>query len=182
MTSNLIIGVIILLLFFVMMFYLFRWFLRKFIKNHNEGKNNSLYKLFIICGITVFIFSLFWYFNTKVFITNSTIIEGKVIKIIKENLNTTKDYICFRPTFYYIDPIVKQKKTMISKVCSNPQIFNLGDKVELLVNLNKPNNTPIENEWFALWGGATVLATLSILFNAFGMLGILLYKYKIKKS
>lgn len=74
----------------------------------------------------------------------------------------------------------EQEKTFISKVCSNPPKFNFGDKVELLVNLNKPNDSPVENEWFALWGGSVVLGMLSALLGAFGILGLSLYKYKTK--
>ena len=128
--------------------------------------------------------SLYSYITTWLFVANSTVVYGKVVEMIEEDIRdgNGESKNCFRPVCHYIDPLSRQKKTAASSVCANPPKFNVGDKVELLIDLNKINSIPIENEWVALWGVSAIFGGLGFLFSTFGFLGIFLYKYKLNTS
>jgi len=183
MISNLIIAVILFLIFAIAMFYWFRFCIKKIAKEHKEGKMNFFYNLSIVIGIIAVIFSLYLYFDIKLFVSRSNLVKAQVIEVKKEQLSLIghSQDSCFRPVFYYFDPISKNEKVIKSKVCANPAIFNVNDNVELLINPNEINSDPIENEWFALYGFSVVLGVLGAVFVALGFLGRFLYRMTSRK-
>jgi len=180
------------LLFFILcgigFYYFFRFQLRKFVAKHRAGKMDLGYKLFIVVGCLCFLFSLFGYMKTKNHIDHAKRITGKVIKLIESEHNyiqdgdSTKDKeICFTPVFSYVNseniPVVIKSKT-----CQYPAAFSIGDSVDLFVNEDNPEALPIENEWFALWGGSLIHSFLSGIFLAFGSLGLLIRDRQKKRE
>lgn len=133
---------------FIFLFYLFGFSVRCMKAKHTTGKMDAMYKLWITCGCVMMVLSLYMGIRTKNFINNAKRIPAEVIQLVENNTNE----LCFIPVFSYrnSENIEMQMK---SKTCAYPPVFSVGDKIDLLFNPNNPNDDPIENERFALWGG-----------------------------
>lgn len=135
---------------------------------------NVIKYVFTIIGAGMLIGTFFIYKNTIEFIEKSTETEGKVIELLESRSDNS---IMYKPLVQFTD----NKGTQIefsSSSSSNPPSFSVNEKVEVIYNLESPNEAKIKN-FFSLWGGATILGVLGLLFF---IIGGSIIAYSIKKK
>jgi hypothetical protein len=119
--------------------------------------------LFMAIGIGLLVVAGFLYYNTTTFLAEAAKAEGTVMDLV---LSRSDDSTTYRPLIHFQD---QQGETIefMSSVGSNPPSYSEGDKVEVLYIPSKPQNARV-NGWFSLWGAATIVGSLGVVFFLIG--------------
>ena len=139
---------------------------------------NIIKYVFTIIGAGMLIGTFSIYKNTNEFIKKSIETEGTVIELLESRSSSSSDNtIMYKPLVQFTD----NKGTHIefsSSTSSNPPSYSVNEKVEVIYNPESPNKAKIKS-FFSLWGGATILGVLGLVFF---IIGGSIIAYSIKKK
>lgn len=114
-----------------------------------------------LIGIGMLTGAFFIYRNTAAFTASAAKAEGTVIDLQRSRSSDT-----YRPVVRFATSS-GQPIEFVSSSGSNPPSYARGERVEVLYHPDDPNAAKI-NGWFSLWGGATILGGMGLLFFAIG--------------
>ena len=128
---------------------------------------NIIKYVFPIIGAGMLIGSFFIYKSTSEFIEKSIETQGTVVELLMSRSSSSSDRsITYRPLVQFTDnkgiPI-----EFFSTTSSNPPGYSVNEKVEVIYDPESPNKAKIKS-FFSLWGGATILGVLSLVFFIIG--------------
>lgn len=116
--------------------------------------------IFLIVGIAMLFFAYNLYASTQQFLKVSVKAVGVVVEMKSEY--DSDDDLMYRPVIRYKDR-TGVEHTFTSSTSSNPPSYEVGDRVELLYDQQKPEQPRI-NTWIDLYIGVLVLGILGGLF------------------
>jgi Protein of unknown function (DUF3592) len=126
---------------------------------------NVIKYIFSFIGVGMLIGAFFIYLHTSNFIKNAISTDGVVVELIRVQSNDDSS-----DTF---SPIVRFKNQygleieFKSSSSSSPASFDIGEKVMVYYELQNPQNAKIK-AFFELWGVATIVGGIGIVFALIG--------------
>jgi uncharacterized protein YneF (UPF0154 family) len=139
---------------------------------------NIIKYVFTIIGAGMLIGTFFIYKNTIEFVEKSIETEGTVVELLKSRSSSSSDNsIMYKPLVQFTD-IKGTQIEFSSSSSSNPPSYSVNEKVEVIYNPESPNKAKIKS-FFSLWGGATILGVLGLVFF---IIGGSIIAYSIKKK
>jgi hypothetical protein len=120
----------------------------------------------MLWGATLF------YSNTSTFLEEAITAPGTVVDLVASH---SRDSTTYRPSVEFTSRS-GAPASFVSSTGSNPPSYSVGQKVEVLYRPTNPRDARI-NDFFTLWGGATVLGGMGFVFAGVGvgtMVGIAL--------
>jgi len=139
---------------------------------------NIIKYVFTLIGAGMLIGTFFIHKNTSEFIEKSIETQGTVIELLESHSSSSSDYsITYKPLVQFTDNKGTQIQ-FLSSTSSNPPSYSVNEKVEVIYNPESPNKAKIKS-FFSLWGGATILGILGLVFF---IIGGSIIAYRIKKN
>jgi len=131
-----------------------------------------------IIGIFLILGGKSSYNSTSNFIDNSLVEQGQVINLLERE---SEDSITYAPVIRYSD-LEGKSHELISSSSSNPPAYQIGESVEILYLKSNPETAEVKS-FFSLWGGATIMLFIGIVFFSIGFIPICRALYsKIQKK
>ncbi|NQX81227.1 MAG: DUF3592 domain-containing protein [Flavobacteriaceae bacterium] len=128
---------------------------------------NIIKYFFAIIGVGMLIGAFFLYKNTSQFIEKSIETQGIVVELLESYSSGSSDNdIMSKPLVEFTDTNGTQIE-FLSSTSSNPPSYSVNEKVEVIYIPESPNKARIKS-FFSLWGGATILGILGLVFFIIG--------------
>lgn len=113
-----------------------------------------------------------FYSNTSTFLKDAITAPGTVVDLVASR---SSDSTTYRPSVEFTSRN-GEPASFVASNGSNPPSYSVGQKVEVLYRPTNPRDARI-NDFFSLWGAATVLGGMGFIFAGVGggtMVGLLL--------
>lgn len=131
---------------------------------------SSVGLLFLIIGISFFL-------DTRSFLEEAFIANGTVVDLVE---SYSSDSTTYKPVVEF-KTINNQFITFTSSTGSNPPSYHIGEVVDVVYEQNFPNDAKIRS-FFTLWGLATVLFSMGLVFFSIGFIPFLLDIFRGKRA
>jgi hypothetical protein len=140
-------------------------------------KTTSIFKYaFTIIGLGLLYGAYILFSDTQVFLKTAVSTNGTVVDLIRSE---SSDSVTYSPIVNFHDKN-GQLTEITSSSSSNPPSYFKGEIVEVLYQESFPEDAKI-NDFFALWGGATILGAIGAVFFLIGFSIIMYASMKGKK-
>lgn len=140
---------------------------------------NIVKYVFAIIGAGMLVGAFFLYKSTSEFIKNSEETEGVVVELLESRSSSSSDNsIMYKPLVAFTDEKGAEIQ-FASSTSSNPPSYSVNEKVDVIYSPDAPNKAKIKG-FFSLWGGATILGGMGLVFALIGF-GIIISGIKKKK-
>ena len=128
---------------------------------------NIIKYVFTIIGALMLMGTFFLFKSTNDFLKTSITAQGTVINLLPTYSSSSSDNsITYKPLVEFTDKNGNPYE-FASSTSSNPPSYNVGEAVEVLYNPQSPHDAKIKG-FFSLWGGATILGILGLVFFLVG--------------
>lgn len=97
---------------------------------------------------------------TALFLRQAVPAKGKIIKLLERR--DSENRVLYAPVFRFEDAHGDEYE-ISSSTASSPPIGRVGDTIAILYNPNNPNHAE-ENDFFNLWGPASISAGLGLFY------------------
>lgn len=140
------------------------------------GALSKIKYVFTVLGILMLVGAFSLYNNTQKFLDGAITAEGTVIELLKSR---SSDSTTYTPLVQFT---TKNNEVVdfTSLVSSNPPSYKTGESVEVLYQEASPDDAKIKS-YFSLWGGATIVGALGVVFFLVGSSIFLFGKRKQQK-
>jgi len=129
---------------------------------------------FMVIGGLMLVAAIWFYWNTQQFLQTAAQVEGVVVAFVESRQANSKA-IQYAPVVRYVAQDGREVE-FTSSVSSYPAGYDIGEKVPLLYLASEPEKAKL-NTYFSLWGGATVLGILGLVFFSIGAAIMLFAKH-----
>lgn len=133
--------------------------------------------VFSLIGLGMLVTAIVLFMNTKSFLQTAEVAQGTVIEL---RASRSSDSLTYHPVVSFTTS-QGQRITFSSGSGSNPPSYTEGETLEVFYAAAEPQDAKI-NGFFALWGGAVILAGMGTVFFTIGCLIIFLSGFKQRKQ
>lgn len=124
---------------------------------------NIIKYVFSIIGLGMLVGAYFLYSNTTSFLEQAVTAEGTVVELVRSR---SSDSVSYYPVVVFEDASGRHVEFQ-SNTGSNPPSYSRGETVTVLYERANPESARI-NGFFSLWGGATIVGGLGLVFGLVG--------------
>lgn len=123
--------------------------------------------VFTVVGAGMLIGAFFLYQNTSQFIEKSIETQGIVVDFVGSDSSNSSDISMMYKSLVEFTDTNGTQIEFLSSTSSNTPSYNINEKVDVIYIPEYPNEAKIKS-FFSLWGGATILGTLGLVFFIIG--------------
>lgn len=124
---------------------------------------NIIKYVFTIIGVGMLAGAFYLYSSTSSFLETAVTADGTVVELVRSRSSDSTSYY---PVVVFKDAQGRQVEFRSSSG-SNPPSYNRGESVVVLYEPASPENAKIQG-FFSLWGGATIVGGLGVVFGLVG--------------
>jgi len=127
---------------------------------------------FAVLGPVLLAVGVYLYARTSAFLERATRTRGEVVELVERR---SDDGYTYAPVFVFEDAKGTSRR-IVSNTSSNPPGYAVGDEVDVLYDPDDPEDACIDS-FFSLWGGATIVGGLGLVFGIVGVAVLIMRKY-----
>ena len=130
---------------------------------------NAIALILLLSAAVLFALAWYFYYATAAFMASARSTQGAVVELLPEK--NSEGRTLYRPVFEYFDA-EGTRHTLTSRSASSPPWYSVGDKVDMLYDVNNPGKAK-QNTFATLWlaplllslcGGSYVIISCLLVF------------------